>query len=68
MKKFTAMDAAKIAGVEDKFIDVLKKNTSDDELLNELQEMNIDNDDIDQKIQKIKDDFINSDFVDISDI
>ena len=68
MKKFNAMDAAKFAGVEKNFMDVLKKNISDDELIKEVQEINIDNSDIDQKIQKIKDDFINSDFVDISDI
>ena len=71
MKKYSALDAAKFAGVEDKFKEVLKRKTSDDEGLFEelyLTEELSSNENLDGKIQKIKDDFISSDFVDISEL
>ncbi len=66
MKKYGALDAAKFAGVEDKFKDVLKKKSSKEEI-NELNELDSKGD-VNSKIEQIRNDFLKSDFVDISEI
>ncbi len=66
MEKYSALDAAKFAGVEDRFKDVLKKR-SPKEQISELDELDSKKN-VNNKIEQIRNDFLNSDFVDISKI
>jgi len=64
MKKYTAYDAAKFAGVADEFKEQLKSQKN--KKLDIEENKNINN--LSQEIENIKSDFLRSDFVEIDNL